>query len=87
MSEFGTPQAPKKRSVGRMILTIVILVVSLSFIFSNWESMPVQFLWLSTPSLPMWLWMLVMFVLGVLLGGVVRGGIRKMRHKDAPEKK
>ncbi len=87
MSEFGNPQAPKKRSVGRMIVSIVILVLSLSFIFSNWESIPLRFLWLSTPSLPMWLWLLLTFAAGVLLGGVVRGGIRKMRNKDkAPAK-
>jgi uncharacterized integral membrane protein len=87
MSDFGNPQEPKKRSTGRMILSIVILVVSLSFIFSNWESVPLRFLWLSTPSLPMWLWLLLTFAAGVLLGGVVRGGIRKMRNKGkAPAK-
>jgi len=63
-------------------VSIVILVLSLSFIFSNWDSIPLRFLWLSTPSLPMWLWLLLTFAVGVLLGGVVRGGIRKMRHKD-----
>lgn len=87
MSDFGSPQPPKKRSVGRMIVSIVILVLSLSFIFSNWDSIPLRFLWLSTPSLPMWLWLLLTFAVGVLLGGVVRGGIRKMRNKDkAPAK-
>jgi len=87
MSDFGSMQPPKKRSVGRMIVTILILAVSLSFIFSNWESVPLKFLWLSTPSLPMWLWLLITFAVGVLLGGVVRGGIRKMRNKDqAPAK-
>jgi len=70
-----------------MIVSIVILVLSLSFIFSNWDSIPLRFLWLSTPSLPMWLWLLLTFAVGVLLGGVVRGGIRKMRNKDkAPAK-
>jgi uncharacterized integral membrane protein len=87
MSEFGSMQPPKKRSVGRMIVSILILAVSLSFIFSNWESVPLKFLWLSTPSLPMWLWLLITFVAGVLLGGVVRGGIRKMRNKGKVEKK
>ena len=88
MSEFGSPPPPKKRSTGRMIVIILILVVAAMFMFSNWDSLPLKFLGWSTPSLPMWLWLLIMFLLGVLLGGVVRGGIRKLRGKDkAPDKK
>lgn len=88
MSEFGSPQPPKKRSTGRLIVIIVIAAVAAVFMFSNLESVPLKFFGWSTPSLPMWLWLLVMFVLGMLLGGVVRGGFRKLRGKDkAPDKK
>lgn len=88
MSEFGSPPPAKKKSSARMVVVIVILAIALIFMLQNLESVNVNVLWLH-PSMPAWLLMVIMFVLGMLLGGVVRGGFRRLRGKDkaAAEKK
>lgn len=81
MSEFGSPPPAKKKSSARMVVVIIILAIALIFMLQNLDSVPVNILWMSV-NMPAWLLMVIMFVLGMLLGGVVRGGFRKLRGKD-----
>jgi len=84
MSEYGSIQkAQAKRPIGRMIIGVIILVIAVIFMLQNFDDVEVRFFGWSL-NMPMWLLMVIMFVLGMLLGGVVRGGVRKLRGKEQP---
>lgn len=84
MSEFGSPPPPKKGMSGRMIVALIILLIAIVFMVQNTASATVNVLWMH-PSMPLWLLMVIMFILGMLLGGAVRGGVRKLRGKGKAE--
>ena len=67
---------------GRLIAIVVIVVAAALLIFGNLESTSV-WLWGITLDLPLFVILLLMFVLGMLLGGVVRSGVRKLRGRPA----
>jgi uncharacterized integral membrane protein len=75
---------PKSSSKGgirltwRGIVLILFGVLLLVFAVQNLESAPVSFLGVQF-SVPVWLLVLVSFILGMLLGGIVRGTARKLR--------
>ena len=65
----------------RNVVAGIIGVLALVIIVQNSASTPVHlFGW--TVTLPLWLLLLIFFVAGVLLSGLVRGGVRRMRGKD-----
>jgi uncharacterized integral membrane protein len=66
------------RLTWRGIVLILIGVLLLVFAVQNLESAPVSFLGVQF-SVPVWLLVSVTFILGMLLGGVVRGTARKLR--------
>lgn len=66
------------RITWRGITLIVIAVVLLVFAVQNLESAPVSFLGVQF-SVPVWLLVVVTFLLGMLLGGLVRGAARGLR--------
>lgn len=76
--------ASSKRAIGtgRLIAIIVVAVLALIFIVQNFVSVPVKVFGLEV-DLPLWLVMVVMFILGMLLGGVARTGVRRLRGKSA----
>ena len=66
----------------RMIIGVVILALAVITIAQNTSDATIKFLgWSLTMS--MWLVLTIMFILGMLLGGPVRSGIRKLRGADA----
>lgn len=72
---------PAKKGVTltwRGIVMIVIAVILIVFAVQNLQSAPVYFLGLE---FSVWVWLLVVgsFLLGMLLGGAVRAGARKLR--------
>lgn len=81
MNEIGSP--PKKSGIrlswrgGLVVLFAVLLLV---FAVQNLQSTPVNFLG-ATLELPVWLIVVASFVLGMLLGGIVKGAARKLRNK------
>ena len=62
----------------RGIVLIIIAVILLVFAVQNLQTAPVNFL---GAALDVWVWLLVVgsFLLGMLLGGVVKAGARKLR--------
>jgi putative membrane protein len=86
MSEFGTSPKPGKRISGRGIAALIILVVAIIFMAQNTDTVNVTFLFLDL-ALPLWLVILVVFILGMLLGGAVRTGFRKLRGAEPKTKK
>lgn len=77
------PAVPARRGIpARGIIGILIAILMLIFIFQNFASVPVQFLFFGPFNLPLWLVLIVTFVLGMLLGGMVRTGFRKLRGKE-----
>jgi uncharacterized integral membrane protein len=84
MNEIGNP--PKKsglRVTWRGATLLVVTVVLLVFAVQNLQSAPVNFLG-ATLQLPVWSLVVGSFVLGMLLGGVVKGAARKLRNKPKP---
>lgn len=81
MTEFGSTPAPKKGLGARGVFIIIILIVAAIFMLLNLDTVQVN---LFGFKVDMWAWvlMLIMFVLGMLLGGAVRGGVRKLRGKS-----
>ncbi len=66
----------------RIAIGIAVLVLAVIVIAQNTEDATFNFLsW--DISMPLWLVLTIMFVLGMLLGNSVRGGIRKLRGVDA----
>lgn len=77
---------PEKKGITitwRGIVLILIAVALLVFAVQNLQSATVYFL---GAEFSVWVWLLVVgaFVLGMVLGGVVRAGARKLR-KPKPE--
>lgn len=64
-------RAPKtKRAVSpKAILAVVILIVSLIFVFSNLKTATVDFLFFHL-TLPGWIWFLLLLVAGVVIGSL-----------------
>lgn len=71
----------KKKFNGRMISGVVIAVIALIIIVQNTASAEIAFLGWSW-NMPIWLILVIMFVLGMLLGGPVRAGVRKLRGAE-----
>lgn len=72
---------PQKKGITltwRGIVLILIAVVLLVFAVQNLQTAPVNFL---GAEVDVWVWLLVVasFLLGMLLGGVVKAGARKLR--------
>lgn len=79
---------PEKKGVTitwRGIVLIVVGVILLVFAVQNLQTAPVKFL---GAEIDVWVWLLVVasFLLGMLLGGVVKAGARKLRRPH-PESK
>jgi uncharacterized integral membrane protein len=85
MSEFGKAATEGKRITARGVISIIILIVAVTFMAQNTTTVPVKFL---NFSLEVWLWalILVVFLLGMFLGGAVRAGVRKLRGAEQPPK-
>lgn len=88
--EFGTlGKKPPKKGVTitwRGIVLIIIAVILLVFAVQNLQTAPVNFL---GAALDVWVWLLVVgsFLLGMLLGGTVKAGARKLRKPGPPQTK
>jgi len=67
-----------KRFNGRLISGGIVAVIALVIVIQNTGSATINFLGWSW-SMPLWLILVIMFVLGMLLGGPVRNGVRKLR--------
>ena len=67
-----------KKFNGRLISGGVVTVIALLIVIQNTGSATINFLGWSW-SMPLWLILAIMFILGMLLGGVVRAGVRKLR--------
>ena len=72
----------KKKFNGRMISGAIVEVIALIIIVQNTASAEIKFLGWSW-NMPIWLILVIMFVLGMLLGGAVRAGVRKLRGADS----
>ena len=58
------------RSVSvKMVVALLLVVLALMFVFQNTGSKNVHFLFWST-SMPAWVWLLAVFVAGVVVGSV-----------------
>lgn len=71
----------KKKFNGRMISGAIVAVIAFIIIVQNTASAEIKFLGWSW-NMPIWLILVIMFVLGMLLGGVVRTGVRKLRGAE-----
>lgn len=84
MSELGRPKEKKQRAGWRTWVTIILLVLLLIFAVQNLQTVRVAYFgW----SFDIWVWLLVVvsFALGVLMGGLVRRGVRKLRKPEPVE--
>lgn len=79
-------QSPKSgmRITWRGIVLVLIVVALLVFAVQNLQSSEVRFLGLQF-DVPVWLLVSATFILGMLLGGVVRGTARKLRKPAVQE--
>jgi uncharacterized integral membrane protein len=83
MNEIGNP--PKKsglRITWRGAILLIVAVILLVFAVQNLQSAAVNFLG-ATVQLPVWSLVVGSFILGMLLGGMVKGAARKLRKKQA----
>lgn len=71
----------KKKFNGRMISGGIIAVIAFIIIVQNTASAEIKFLGWSW-NMPIWLILVIMFVLGMFLGGAVRSGVRKLRGAE-----
>jgi uncharacterized integral membrane protein len=67
MSTQPEPQAGSTKVPPKLIVGIVLAVLALVFIFQNTEKREVNFLFWDI-SAPTWLWMLIVFAAGVVVG-------------------
>ena len=67
-----------KKINGRAISGVIVAVIAFIIVVQNTASAEIQFLGWSW-NMPIWLILVIMLVLGMLLGGVVRAGVRKLR--------
>ena len=72
----------KKMPLGRLILIIVVAIVAAIFIFSNMQSGDFKILGWGPWTLPMWIWLSIAFLLGMVFGGAIRSLSRKVRGKS-----
>lgn len=80
---------PPKKGVTitwRGIVLLVIGIVLLVFAVQNLQTAPVNFL---GAQMQVWVWLLVIgsFLMGMLLGGMVKAGARKLRKPHRPQVK
>ena len=77
-----SPERTGRKFNLRIAIGVVVLILGVILIAQNTEKVTINFL---NFDITTWLWLLltVMFVLGMLLGGAVRGGIRKLRGVDS----
>lgn len=80
---------PPKRTftiTWRGVVLVVIGILLVVFAFQNLQTAPVNFL---GTQMQVWVWLLVIgtFLLGMLLGGMVRAGARKLRKPKPPQVK
>jgi len=77
-----SPESTGRKFNLRIAIGVVVLVLGLILILQNTEQVTINFL---SFDITTWLWLLlaVMFILGMLLGGAVRGGIRRLRGVDS----
>lgn len=61
----------------RIVIAIILAIFALIVIVQNSQSAQVQFFGMSL-SLPLWLLLVIFFLLGVLTSGLVRGGARRL---------
>lgn len=84
-AEIGRrPQSKKGMTITwRGVVLIIIGVVLLVFAVQNLQSATVYFLGVE---FSVWVWLLVVgsFLLGMVLGGVVRAGARRLRKPKPP---
>ena len=85
MSEFGKAATESKRISARGVIAIIILVIAVIFMAQNTTDVPIRIL---SSTLTVWLWalILVVFLMGMILGGAVRAGVRKLRGAEQPQK-
>ena len=85
MSEFGKAATESKRISARGVIAIIILVIAVIFMAKNTTDIEIRIL---SFSLTVWLWalILVVFLMGMILGGAVRAGVRKLRGAEQPQK-
>jgi uncharacterized integral membrane protein len=76
----GPSRRAGMRITWRGIVVVLLVVLLLVFAVQNLQSAPVNFLG-ATLQLPVWVLVVASFILGVLLGGLVRGAARKLRNK------
>jgi len=77
-----SPEGTAKKFNPRIAIGIVVLVLAVIFIAQNTNTANITILTWDI-DIPMWIVLVVMFILGMLLGGAVRGGIRKLRGADS----
>lgn len=77
----GPSRSGGMRITWRGIVLVLIAVLLLVFAVQNLQSAPVNFLG-ATLQLPVWLLVVASFILGMLLGGLVRGAARRLRNKS-----
>ncbi len=79
MTDSTTPQK-KDGFPLRAVIAGILAVLAIIVIAQNSQSVTIQlFVWSLT--LPLWLVLAVFFVLGMLLNGLVRGGVRRLMGK------
>lgn len=85
MSEFGKAATESKRISARGVIAIIILIIAVIFMAQNTTDVEIKILGFS---LTVWLWalILVVFLLGMFLGGAVRAGVRKLRGVEKAPK-
>jgi uncharacterized integral membrane protein len=79
----GSSSKGGMRITWRGIVIIVILVLLLVFGVQNLQSTSINFVGMQI-DVPVWALVLGTFILGMLLGGVVRGAARKLRKPKDP---
>ncbi|WP_019144017.1 lipopolysaccharide assembly protein LapA domain-containing protein [Aeromicrobium massiliense] len=71
---------PPARTVRvRTVVAVVLAVLALTFVFQNTGSKSIRFLFWST-SMPAWIWLLVVFVAGVVAGSLFPWFRRRARR-------
>ena len=85
MSEFGKAATEGKRVTVRGVISIIILIIAVIFMAQNTTDVEIKILGFS---FTVWLWalILVVFLMGMILGGAVRAGVRKLRGAEQPSK-
>lgn len=66
---------------GRLIVIVIVAVAAAFLIFGNLGTTSV-WLWGFTVDLPLFIVLIVTFILGMFLGGAVRSGVRKLRGAE-----